>query len=197
LSPYYFLDIQNNFAMDDQPISKTKNLVAFENASTQQHPNVNPCAFVMCGNAIGEGVANVVTGLAEGYWLVNNGIVQEWAGYGSPDGVVLASAGSLYQRLDGGVSTTFYVKETGTGKTGWVGYGATGAASNGIGGDYSSVVALLSYDDMTRRYLLQQEGRRERGQGLVPRTLIFIGRPQTLLTKSRLGRQTRLRRAMD
>lgn len=28
----------------------------------------------------------------------------------------------------------------------------------GIGGDYSSVGALLSYDDATRRYLLQQEG---------------------------------------
>ena len=32
------------------------------------------------------------------------------------------------------------------------------SAFGGIGGDYSTVGALLSYDDATRRYLLQQEG---------------------------------------
>lgn len=32
------------------------------------------------------------------------------------------------------------------------------AFTGGIGGDYSAVGALLSYDDATRRYLLQQEG---------------------------------------
>lgn len=41
-------------------------------------------------------------------------------GTGSPEGVVTASVGSFYLREDGGVSTTMYVKETGTGNTGWV-----------------------------------------------------------------------------
>jgi hypothetical protein len=41
-------------------------------------------------------------------------------GAGSPEGVVTASVGSLYTRTDGGANTTLYVKESGTGNTGWV-----------------------------------------------------------------------------
>lgn len=40
-------------------------------------------------------------------------------GSGSPEGVVTADIGSLYFRIDGGVSTTLYVKQSGTGNTGW------------------------------------------------------------------------------
>lgn len=42
-----------------------------------------------------------------------------YSGYGSPLNVVAAPVGSLYLRQDGGASTTLYVKETGTGNTGW------------------------------------------------------------------------------
>lgn len=41
------------------------------------------------------------------------------AGNGSPEGVVTCLRGS-YIRLDGGAGTTLYVKESGTGNTGWV-----------------------------------------------------------------------------
>lgn len=41
-------------------------------------------------------------------------------GAGSPEGAVSARVGSLYTRTDGGASTTLYVKESGTGNTGWV-----------------------------------------------------------------------------
>lgn len=42
------------------------------------------------------------------------------SGTGSPEGVVTAPVGSFYLRSDGGVGTTFYVKETGaTTSTGW------------------------------------------------------------------------------
>lgn len=41
-------------------------------------------------------------------------------GKGSPEGVVTANQGSSYFNQDGGAGITFYVKETGTGKTGWV-----------------------------------------------------------------------------
>jgi hypothetical protein len=41
-------------------------------------------------------------------------------GTGSPEGVVTALVGSLYIRTDGGAATTLYVKESGTGNTGWV-----------------------------------------------------------------------------
>jgi hypothetical protein len=42
------------------------------------------------------------------------------SGAGTPEGSVSASVGSLYTRTDGGASTTLYVKESGTGNTGWV-----------------------------------------------------------------------------
>jgi hypothetical protein len=42
------------------------------------------------------------------------------AGTGSPEGVVTAPVGSLFSRTDGGAGTSFYVKESGTGNTGWV-----------------------------------------------------------------------------
>jgi len=41
-------------------------------------------------------------------------------GTGSPESVVTAAQGSLYTRTDGGAGTTLYVKESGTGNTGWV-----------------------------------------------------------------------------
>lgn len=42
-------------------------------------------------------------------------------GTGSPEGVVTAGVGSVFYRLDGGAGTTLYVKQTGTGNTGWAG----------------------------------------------------------------------------
>lgn len=41
------------------------------------------------------------------------------SGEGSPEGVVEANVGSIYQRTDGGAGTSFYVKEAGSGSTGW------------------------------------------------------------------------------
>jgi hypothetical protein len=43
-----------------------------------------------------------------------------YKGAGSPEGAVTAPAGAIYQRTDGGASTTLYVKQSGTGNTGWV-----------------------------------------------------------------------------
>jgi len=47
-----------------------------------------------------------------------NGI---YSGNGTPEGTVTAPKGSMYLRRDGGANTTMYVKESGTGNTGWVG----------------------------------------------------------------------------
>ena len=41
-------------------------------------------------------------------------------GTGTPEGSVTAPVGSFYSRTDGGAGTSFYVKESGTGNTGWV-----------------------------------------------------------------------------
>jgi hypothetical protein len=42
------------------------------------------------------------------------------SGTGAPEGSLTATVGSLYTRTDGGATTTLYVKESGTGNTGWV-----------------------------------------------------------------------------
>ncbi|WP_312805626.1 phage head-binding domain-containing protein [Atlantibacter hermannii] len=42
-------------------------------------------------------------------------------GTGSPEGVLAAGIGSTYHRTDGGGGSSFYVKESGSGNTGWVG----------------------------------------------------------------------------
>ncbi|CAB4131029.1 Pectate lyase superfamily protein [uncultured Caudovirales phage] len=42
------------------------------------------------------------------------------AGNGSPQGSKTASPGSIYMNMSGGAGTSFYVKESGTGNTGWV-----------------------------------------------------------------------------
>jgi len=42
-------------------------------------------------------------------------------GYGSPEGVIVASVGAIYMRKDGGAGTSVYIKESGTQTaTGWV-----------------------------------------------------------------------------
>lgn len=41
-------------------------------------------------------------------------------GTGTPEAAVTAAVGSLFLRTDGGANTTLYVKESGTGNTGWV-----------------------------------------------------------------------------
>lgn len=40
-------------------------------------------------------------------------------GIGTPEGAVVAPVGTLYIRADGGVGTTLYVKEAGSGTVGW------------------------------------------------------------------------------
>lgn len=43
-----------------------------------------------------------------------------FSGTGTPEASVTASVGALYLRTDGGAGTTLYVKESGSGNTGWV-----------------------------------------------------------------------------
>lgn len=44
-----------------------------------------------------------------------------YIGTGTPEGVVTAGVGSIFLRTDGGAGTTLYVKQSGTGNTGWTG----------------------------------------------------------------------------
>lgn len=46
---------------------------------------------------------------------------QKWlVGTNTPEGAVTAPVGSLYTRTNGGAGTTLYIKESGSGNTGWV-----------------------------------------------------------------------------
>lgn len=45
--------------------------------------------------------------------------IEKW-GTGTPEGVVAAGVGSVFHRTDGGAGTSLYIKESGTGNTGWV-----------------------------------------------------------------------------
>lgn len=116
-------------------------------------------------------------GTAAGYNILNGGTLDLWAakssnapvfsisvtspkniftanvidtfGTGSPQGVVTADVGSTYRRTDGGVGTTLYRKETGTGNTGWVtGGGAIPATSAILKGDTVGNAAPASASDI-------------------------------------------------
>jgi len=43
-----------------------------------------------------------------------------YTGTGTPESVITAGIGSIFLRTDGGASTSIYIKESGTGDTGWV-----------------------------------------------------------------------------
>jgi hypothetical protein len=51
----------------------------------------------------------------------NATIAPQWySGAGTPEGSIKAYIGSIYVNTTGGTGTTFYIKESGTGNTGWV-----------------------------------------------------------------------------
>lgn len=65
-------------------------------------------------------------GASAARWLLSFVVKRCWSttvfdsfGAGTPEGAVAAGVGSTYRRTDGGANTTFYVKESGTGNTGW------------------------------------------------------------------------------
>lgn len=64
-------------------------------------------------------MADLTTQLSSFLAALSTGLTLK-AGNGTPEAAVAAPVGSLFLRLDGGAVTTLYVKESGTGNTGWV-----------------------------------------------------------------------------
>jgi hypothetical protein len=64
------------------------------------------------GSAAALAVSQIMPGAGAVIWT---------SGAGSPETVVTAPVGSLFTRTDGGAGTTLYVKESGSGNTGWIG----------------------------------------------------------------------------
>lgn len=77
------------------------------------------------------------------------------SGSATPEGNITAPVGSVYMRTGGGASTTFYVKETGSGNTGWIAYGAAGGGGslttdeNILAADTTMTTAGTFYDGAT------------------------------------------------
>ena len=64
--------------------------------------------------------AEAVSATASNQIAIRAGDTKWYSAAGSPEGVVTAGVGSMYTNNTGGTGTTLYVKESGTGNTGWV-----------------------------------------------------------------------------
>jgi hypothetical protein len=78
------------------------------------HIDLNPGTATAVGGS--QGYVRVLSGDIE----MGSGGPRIITGSGTPESAVTAPIGSLYLRTDGGSGTTLYVKESGTGNTGWV-----------------------------------------------------------------------------
>ena len=59
--------------------------------------------------------------LGGSYYTATNTGPAQYVCFGTPESMVSAMIGSTAMRQDGGASTSLYVKQSGTGNTGWVG----------------------------------------------------------------------------
>ncbi len=64
--------------------------------------------------------AQAVSSTADNQIAIRAGATKWYSSAGSPESVVTAGVGSMYTNSTGGAGTTLYVKESGTGNTGWV-----------------------------------------------------------------------------
>ena len=129
--PFVLLEITDNVAIDDQVTPTCTSVVRIEAPQNLTKLLLHLTKLLLRGNT-GEGVDSLVTGLSSGVWLVTDGDAPVWAGYDSPESVVPATVGATYQRLNGGTSTTLYIKETGTENVGWIALGGTGGSTTPI-----------------------------------------------------------------
>ena len=103
----------NNSSNDVMLVRDAANVLALKNSTTAQE-------FRVYGTTTG---SKYLSAKHDG----TNGIITDsgssnvirW-GTGTPEGSVTAPVGSLYLRKDGGASTTLYIKESGSGNTGWI-----------------------------------------------------------------------------
>ena len=69
-------------------------------------------------SSIAAGIITVEFLQGGGIRLNENSVIHE--GAGSPESIVTAPPGSMYLNRSGGAGTTLYIKESGTGNTGWI-----------------------------------------------------------------------------
>lgn len=82
----------------------------------------------LTGGGVKVGSTTASTSTTTGALVVSGGVgiagavnsLYQRVGSGTPEGVVTAPVGAVYHRTNGGAGTSFYVKESGAGNTGWV-----------------------------------------------------------------------------
>jgi hypothetical protein len=73
------------------------------------------------GDLVTSGGIGIGGAIHAGGAIAPSGNAATWTtGTGTPEGSVTAPVGSIYTRTDGGADTTLYIKESGTGNTGWI-----------------------------------------------------------------------------
>jgi len=81
---------------------------------------ISDAAVAVTGLTINR-IGNAINNFAfSGFLKVSGTDAQVRSGTGTPEGSATAPVGSIFLRTDGGSGTSFYVKESGTGNTGWV-----------------------------------------------------------------------------
>ena len=106
--------------VNGDPLTTSNNSV-FIGSDTRSFADNQTNEIVIGYNALGSGSNTAVIGNSSITVLYLAGSVGWFQGDGTPEGAVAAPVGSFYSRKDGGAGTSFYVKESGSGNTGWVG----------------------------------------------------------------------------
>ena len=108
-------DGSGTFAQSSNTIAQTYRLYETDSGANDEYLEISAASGtnLIRPQATGSGTASVVryhTTTAV-FWT---------SGSGSPESVVTAPVGSIYTDTAGGAATTLYVKESGTGSTGWI-----------------------------------------------------------------------------
>ena len=120
------VNVQRPYAIYSAAATTFTNLFAIANNLCATGVNTNSSRWTAEGSAvIGTGVIsanNINPGTIGAQYNVIDQATNLLTLYGSgtPEGSITASVGSLYLNKSGGASTTLYIKESGTGNTGWI-----------------------------------------------------------------------------
>ena len=79
--------------------------------------------------------------------LLGDGDCEFSTGAGSPEGVVTGDVCDLFVRTDGGAATTLYIKESGSGNTGWTPTGGAAVTGTGTAGTMTRWQSLGVIED--------------------------------------------------
>lgn len=78
-------------------------------------------------------------------------------GSGSPENTVTANVGEIYQRIDGTIGSTLYIKESGNGNTGWSAVCASSGGPGLIGGVPTKAAIWSETNDISASNLISED----------------------------------------